>query len=272
MASEHSNDRVAREHWVHDRRSDHGRLPTGAAEAERAMPRRRASDRVGITASAARPTTGAERRRAALRRFRVPLIGLGVLGAAAPLTQIAAQPELPEPPPVPPARAEEEAETPRHADAEEEIAGRIGQMRAQGDREQHVGGAVQRYRISRAMAEDIYDVAREEGVDPRVAFGLVRTESTFREDAVSSVGARGLTQVMPRTAKWLIPGTTSQDLTDRRTNLRLGFRYLDQLIDKYGGNLELALTAYNRGPGTVDRVLSRGGNPDNGYAGKVLGP
>ena len=131
---------------------------------------------------------------------------------------------------------------------------------------------VERFDITRDLAEDIYDVALEEGVEPRLAFGLVKTESTFREGAVSPVGARGLTQLMPRTARWLMPGTTSQDLHDRRTNLRLGFRYLDQLIRKYRGDIKLALTAYNRGPGTVDRVLARGGDPDNGYAGKVLAP
>jgi len=54
------------------------------------------------------------------------------------------------------------------------------------------------------------------------------------------------------------------------TNLRVGFRYLRYLIDKYDGNVRLALTAYNRGPGTVDRLLRQGRNPDNGYAGKVL--
>jgi soluble lytic murein transglycosylase-like protein len=76
---------------------------------------------------------------------------------------------------------------------------------------------------------------------------------------------------MPHTARGVNPGTRAEQLFDRRTNLRLGFRYLDQLVQKYGGNLKLALTAYNRGPGTVDRVLKRGGDPDNGYAGKVLG-
>src|SRR5690606_28559925 len=79
------------------------------------------------------------------------------------------------------------------------------------------------------------------------------------------------TQVMPRTAAWLEPGTTSKDLYDRKTNLRLGFRYLDQMIDKYKGDVKLALLAYNRGPGTVDKVLARGGDPDNGYADRVLG-
>ena len=88
---------------------------------------------------------------------------------------------------------------------------------------------------------------------------------------MSGVGARGLTQVMPRTARWLKPGTKTDDLYDQRTNLKLGFKYLNQLIDKYNGNVRHALLAYNRGPGTVDRILKRGGNPNNGYADKVLG-
>jgi hypothetical protein len=205
------------------------------------------------------------RRRNVFRRFRRPLIGLSMIGAAAPLGRFS---EAPAPVDEPdPARA-----TPGEGeDAEEELAGRIGALRASGERNNRVINAVQRFDIPLDLAEDIYDVAREEGVEPEVAFGLVRTESTFREKAVSRVGARGLTQLMPRTARWLVPGTSTEDLFDRRTNLRLGFRYLDQLIRKYGGNLDLALTAYNRGPGTVDRVMARGGNPDNGYADRVLG-
>ena len=75
---------------------------------------------------------------------------------------------------------------------------------------------------------------------------------------------------MPRTAKWLRPGTAADDLYDRHVNLSLGFKYLNQLIDKYDGDVKLALLAYNRGPGTVDKILKRGGNPDNGYARKVM--
>ena len=156
-------------------------------------------------------------------------------------------------------------------DAEEQLAQRIAVSRERSDRSEYVDAAVAEHGISPQLAQDIFDIAREEGLDPDVAIGLVRTESTFNERAVSGVGARGLTQVMPRTARALIPGTRASQLYDRRTNLRLGFRYLDQLVRKYRGNVRLALTAYNRGPGTVDRVLRRGGDPDNGYAGKVLG-
>jgi soluble lytic murein transglycosylase-like protein len=127
------------------------------------------------------------------------------------------------------------------------------------------------FNISRELAEDIYEAAVKADVDPDVAFGLVRAESSFRNTSTSSVGAIGLTQLMPRTAAWLEPGTTTKDLRDQDTNLRIGFKYLKSLIDKYEGDTKLALIAYNRGPGTVDKVLKRGGNPDNGYADFVYG-
>ncbi|HEY8484978.1 MAG TPA: lytic transglycosylase domain-containing protein, partial [Longimicrobiales bacterium] len=154
------------------------------------------------------------------------------------------------------------------AELEEEITRRLS--REEQAREDTINRAIARYGISRKLAEDIYDAARAEKIDPRLAYGLVNTESAFKTRAVSSVGARGLTQVMPRTARWLVPGTTAEDLFDPHTNLRIGFRYLRYLLDKYGGNRRLALLAYNRGPGIVDRILARGGDPDNGYADKVL--
>jgi soluble lytic murein transglycosylase-like protein len=98
----------------------------------------------------------------------------------------------------------------------------------------------------------------------------VRTESEFKTSATSHVGAIGLTQLMPATARWLQPDVTARDLRDQRTNLRIGFKYLKDLIRKYEGDHEPALLAYNRGPGTVDRILKRGGNPDNGYPDMVL--
>jgi soluble lytic murein transglycosylase-like protein len=210
--------------------------------------------------------------RALMQRYRQPLIGLGLAGMALPLVRVTNAPqrtsgEDPEassaPDPAATAMAGEQ-------DTEENLAERIAATTEEREREEQVTEAMERYSIARDLAEDIYDVARETNIEPRLAYGLVKTESTFNERAVSPVGARGLTQVMPRTAAWLVPGTRTQDLYDRQTNLRLGFTYLDQMIDKYKGNVRLALLAYNRGPGTVDKVLKRGGNPDNGYADKVL--
>ena len=127
------------------------------------------------------------------------------------------------------------------------------------------------FKVSPSLARQIHAAAVANRIDPKVAFGLVRTESGFKNSATSPVGAIGLTQLMPATARWLQRGVTRSDLRNPEVNLRIGFRYLRELIDKYEGDTELALTAYNRGPGTVDRVLKRGGNPDNGYAGMVLG-
>jgi soluble lytic murein transglycosylase-like protein len=127
------------------------------------------------------------------------------------------------------------------------------------------------YTVSGKLAQLIYREAVENEIDPEIAFGLVRTESEFKDYATSHVGAIGLTQLMLPTARWFKRDATESDLRDSETNLEIGFRYLNELIDRYDGDVELALTAYNRGTGTVDRVLKRGGNPDNGYAGKVMG-
>lgn len=123
-----------------------------------------------------------------------------------------------------------------------------------------------RYRIPADLSTAIYDIATTEGIDPALAFSLIRVESGFTRRAVSSAGAVGYTQVMPSTAFWLQPGLDREDLFQRDTNLRLGFRYLRMMIEQYDGDLHLALLAYNRGPGRVDEILRAGGNPSNGYS------
>jgi soluble lytic murein transglycosylase-like protein len=99
--------------------------------------------------------------------------------------------------------------------------------------------------------------ATEFGIDPDLLRGLVAAESSGRADAVSSVGARGLTQLMPETAKEqakalkLDPATVS--LTDPATNLRLGARYLGKLLGELGNEPAFALAAYNAGKANVLR-------------------
>ena len=129
----------------------------------------------------------------------------------------------------------------------------------------------QGYKVSSKLAQDIYDLALDAEIDPEVAFGLIRAESGFRTSATSPVGAVGLMQLMPATASWMEPGVSRSKLRDPDTNLRVGFKYLRYLMDKYNGDEKLALLAYNRGPGTVDKALKRGRNPDNGYADFVYG-
>jgi soluble lytic murein transglycosylase-like protein len=207
------------------------------------------------------------RRQDFLRRFRQPLIGLGLAGMALPMVQAtSARNDSVDTDPADPDSAKAAS-----GDTEENLTARIAETREEAARNRQIEEAMTKYDISRDLAEDIFDIAREQSIEPKLAYGLVKTESTFDERAVSHVGARGLTQVMPRTAAWLVPGTKTEDLYDRQTNLRLGFRYLSQMRDKYKGDIRLALLAYNRGPGTVDKVLKRGGDPNNGYADKVLG-
>lgn len=128
-----------------------------------------------------------------------------------------------------------------------------------------------RYRISGDLAREIHQAAREEGIDPDLAFRLVRVESMFNPNARSRVGALGLTQLMPNTARWFDRTLTREGILEPRTNLHVGFRYLHTLINKYGGDVHLALLAYNRGDGAVDRDLARGRDPENGYSRRVLG-
>jgi len=128
-----------------------------------------------------------------------------------------------------------------------------------------------RYRISPRLARQIHTAAEREGLDPELGFRLVRAESGFNPRARSHAGALGLTQLMPRTARWLDRGMTSpRAVMEPEANLRVGFRYLRRLIGKYG-DLRLALLAYNRGEGAVDRDLRSRRNPENGYTRHVLG-
>ncbi|MGQ0815189.1 MAG: transglycosylase SLT domain-containing protein [Gemmatimonadota bacterium] len=127
-----------------------------------------------------------------------------------------------------------------------------------------------RYRIPADLAAKIYDVALAEGIDPKVAFSLVDVESDFSHKAISPVGALGLTQLMPTTAKFFQPDIARADLFDPETNLRIGFRFLKELIAKYNGDVDMALHAYNRGPTIVDQVVAKGQDPANGYADAVM--
>jgi soluble lytic murein transglycosylase-like protein len=138
------------------------------------------------------------------------------------------------------------------------------------ERERNVPEFAAAFSIPSELAEKIYVAAQTHEIEPEIAFGLVRAESSFRRTVVSHAGAVGFTQLLPSTARWIAPGTTRAALFDPETNLDVGFRYLRYLKDKYEGDVTLALTAYNRGQGRVDRDLQAGRNPDNGYAAAVL--
>ena len=189
-----------------------------------------------------------------------------VLGMALLLSATAFMARLPEES-MPSASADVQAEERARADIVAE-AWRARMEAAQS--RQMVVSLAEEFDVPVTLAEDIHEAAQKEEIDPKMAFGLVRAESSFRKNAVSPVGAVGLTQVMPATARWLVPGTTRSDLMNPSTNLEVGFKYLRRLLDRYDGDEKLALTAYNRGPGTVSKLLKKGRDPDNGYAAKVM--
>jgi soluble lytic murein transglycosylase-like protein len=143
--------------------------------------------------------------------------------------------------------------------------GELELMRTQLERAKQVIGYSSRYRIAADLASSIMDVASAEGIDPELAFRLVKLESDFNVHATSPVGAVGLTQVMPSTAKYYVKGITREKLYDPNTNLRVGFRYLRGLVDEYHGDVKLALLVYNRGPVAVAKSRAQGDSPSNGY-------
>ncbi|MBS0164891.1 transglycosylase SLT domain-containing protein [Nitrospira sp. CMX1] len=94
------------------------------------------------------------------------------------------------------------------------------------------------------------------GVDPFLVAAIIREESQYDWKAVSRVGAIGLMQVMPTTANTVaqqhhLPSVSREDLFDQEVNIRIGVRYVEQLLAQFSGNVAQAIAAYNAGPVVV---------------------
>lgn len=97
-------------------------------------------------------------------------------------------------------------------------------------------------------AAEIREISSRHGVDPRLVESVIRAESAFNPTAVSRTGARGLMQLMPKTAVML----GVRDSFNPRENIEGGVRHLRYLLDRYPGNVSLAVAAYNAGENAVD--------------------
>lgn len=121
---------------------------------------------------------------------------------------------------------------------------------------------VWRYAFPTPFETEVRAAHSEHAVDPFLVYAVMRTESLFRPHAVSPVGARGLMQLMPATARWIGRRSREAKQHARRyrrpaSNIWLGTWYLRFLLEHYHGDVIRSLAAYNAGPGAVDRWSRR---------------
>lgn len=108
---------------------------------------------------------------------------------------------------------------------------------------QEISNTRERHKIEKSIQK----AARKYNLSPVLIRGVIQAESNFRVNAVSRAGAQGLMQLMPATAKEL--GVTKP--LDIEQNIDGGAHYLRKMLNRFGGDVKLALAAYNAGPGTV---------------------
>lgn len=112
-------------------------------------------------------------------------------------------------------------------------------------------------------AEYVYQYSEENGIDPMLTFAIIKAESNFDKNVVSTSGAIGLMQLMESTATETAENlgeelSVKEALFHPETNIKIGTSYFAHLEEKYNGNELLALTAYNAGIGNVDEWIKEG--------------
>ena len=100
---------------------------------------------------------------------------------------------------------------------------------------------------------EVSAAASRYAVPPALLFAIIHAESNFDPQAVSHKGAVGLMQLMPATARWMEPGVSRRQLFTPAVNIEIGARYLRYLANRYGGDAEKILIAWNAGPGRLDK-------------------
>ena len=113
----------------------------------------------------------------------------------------------------------------------------------------------------------IFRAGEREGVDPRFIHAVIKQESKYKADATSPVGARGLMQLMPATAKRF----DCNDPKDEACNVEAGTKYLAWLLKRFDGDVKLALAGYNAGEGSVDKYQGVPPYPETqNYVNKIV--
>jgi soluble lytic murein transglycosylase len=112
----------------------------------------------------------------------------------------------------------------------------------------------------RPFDREVQSAARLTSLQPELIYGVLRQESLYRADAMSSAGARGLLQLLPETARhtaraWKRPRPSADDLFDPSINVPLGAAQLRMLLDRFAGQTPVALAGYNAGPNAAARWL-----------------
>jgi soluble lytic murein transglycosylase-like protein len=117
--------------------------------------------------------------------------------------------------------------------------------------------------LRRQLGQAIAEEAKKTGYDPLLILAIIDVESDFEEEAISMKGARGLMQIKPSTLHFLagkegLRLSRDEVAADPALCVRLGIRYLRNLQDRFGGDLELALMAYNAGPTRIRKAIKDG--------------
>jgi soluble lytic murein transglycosylase len=128
----------------------------------------------------------------------------------------------------------------------------------------------------KTIANSVYEESQKYAIDYRLILAVMKVESNFKNEAISSKGARGLLQVKPSLAKYIakdngmeVTEVTSRSLHEPETNIKIGVNYLSKLIDMFE-NLTSALHAYNVGPSKVKKIGALNTAPSTRFTKKVM--
>lgn len=136
--------------------------------------------------------------------------------------------------------------------------------------EEKIKEITQKTPMEKSWAEKLVDKSQKYEIDVYLLLGLIRVESVFDPENVSSAGAIGIMQLMPETANFLARMQdveySRQKLFDPCYNIKLGTAYIDYLLELYDNNVDRALTAYNRGEGGLETFERRAGTPESAFS------